>query len=332
MHKYNHLTIEEREKIFLWLDQKLSKREIARRIGRNVSTITREIKRNTKYGKKYYPSKAQKRYTRISKKQRIKSRLKNTETILYVREHLRDPYRWSPETISERLKLETNGRLTISVECIYQYIYSKHGKKGNYSQYLACKRTKRKKMKGRSVRRKGKAINAVSIEKRPKYIQKRKQVGHWETDDMCGPKGSKPALSVTRERVTRYTRITKMKDQTKSSKTNAVISELKDYPKQIRRTITQDNGTENYGHEDTARVLGTKMYFCHAYSSYEKGGVERAIKDIRILIPKGTPLNNISKEQVQYIEDWLNHKPMKCLGWRTPHEKMQQVLSKIKST
>jgi len=331
LQKYKHLSLEEREWIFAWLTSGKSLREIARRLNRNVGTISREVKRNTKYGKKYIPCVAQRRYERVTVKQRSKAPLKSPEVFLYVREHLRAPYHWTPGQIAGRLSRDTKGRLHISAECIYQYIYSKKNQKERLWKYLVCGKKKRMTKNGRKVRNVGKVPTAVSITKRPRYIEKRVQVGHWETDDMEGTKSSKAALSVSRERATRYTRLVKIVNQTKVVKTAAVVESLGIFPPPFLRTITQDNGKENYGHEETALQLGTKMYFCHAYTSCEKGGVERAIKDIRRFIPKRTPLTGVSKQKIEYIEWWLNNRPMKCLGYMTPHEKMEQLKIKLTS-
>ena len=329
MKKYTHLTLEEREKLFGWRAKGIPLREIGRKLGRSHTSLSRELRRNTKYGRRYLPCHAQRRYQRAAIKQRCKAPLKSPEVFLYVREHLRHPYYWTPEIIAGRLKKETRGRLTITPECIYQYIYSK--KAGKYKLWgcLPCGRKKRMKKSGRKVRNHGKAPNAVSISKRPKYINKRKQVGHWETDNLEGSKSSRSALSVTIERACRYTTLTKMPNQTKLEKTKAVTARLAGLPIFVRRTITMDNGKENYGHEKISEILGVKTYFCHVYTSCEKGSVERRIKDIRRFIPKGTPLARVSKDKIEWIEWWLNNKPMKCLSYATPYEKMQQLISKV---
>lgn len=330
--KYTHLTLEEREKLYAWKEKGLSLRQIAKKLGRSHSTLSRELKRNTKYGKEYIPCYAQRRYERVGNKQRRKAPLKCPEIFLHVREHLRHPYYWSPEIISGRLKKITNGRLTITPECIYQYIYSKKAKRYKLWQYLPSGRKKRMKKEGRKVRNKSKVPNAVSISKRPKYINKKKQLGHWETDNMEGTKSSKTALSVELERASRYTAVTKIPNQTKLVKTKAVIDKLSQFPSKTLKTLTMDNGKENYGHMDIANELNIKTYFCHTYTSCEKGSVERRIKDIRRFIPKGIPINSVRKDKIEWIQWWLNNKPMKCLDYSTPHEKMQQLISELKST
>lgn len=319
----------EREKLFAWSESGLSLRHIAKKLGRSHSTLSRELNRNKRYGAGYLPCYAQRRYERVTAKQRYLAPLKNPETLLFVREHLRHPYYWSPEIISGRLKLETFGRLTITPECIYQYIYSKKTKKDKLWQYLPSGRKKRMNKYGRKIKNNGKAPNAVSIDKRPTYIQKRRQVGHWESDNMDGTKSSKPALSVTLERATRIAILSKVKNKTMLVKSTALVNRLVDLPHQVLRTITFDNGTENYDHQTIAIALSVKTFFCHAYSSCEKGSVERKIKDIRRFIPKGTPLTQVSRAKIAWIEYWLNNKPMKCLGYLTPYEKMQREFNKL---
>lgn len=327
MRKYTHLTLEEREKMFAWMEMGFSFREISELLGRNHTTLSRERKRNTRYGKAYVPCLAQRRYERISEKQRYLAPLKGPEVFLFARERLR--LGWSPEIIAGRLGYETRGRLTITAECIYQYVYSNKARGYKLWQYLPCGRKKRMKRLGRKVRNNGKAPNAISISKRAKYIDKRRQVGHWETDNMEGSKTSKPALSVTLERAIRYVVLAKVNDQTKVEKTRVLVERMDPLPPVLRRTMTMDNGKENYGHGEVSDQLGIKTYFCHAYTSFEKGSVERRIKDIRRFIPKGTSLTRVSKERIKQVEEWSNNKPMKCLSFMTPNEKMQQLVSKL---
>lgn len=323
---FKHLSLEERELMYGLLQKGYSHRQIATKLNRSQSSISRELKRNTRYGNEYIPCHAQRRYERESAKQRYQAPLKGPEIYLYVRERLR--LGWSPEIISGRIGMYIKGS-SIDKETIYRYIYSKRARRYKLWTYLSCGRKRRMVKKGRSVRNKGGVPDAVSISKRPKYINKRVQVGHWETDNMEGSRSSRAALSVSIERSTRYTKITKIKRQTKGLKSQAVISAMQDLP---RRTITMDNGKENYSHMYISEVLGIKTYFCHAYTSWEKGSVERRIKDIRRFIPKGVPISMISAKRIQQIEDWINHKPMKCLGYLTPYEKMQQSLVKLTST
>ena len=322
---FKHLNLEEREILFLWNELGVSFMEIGRRLGRDHKTISMEVKRNTKYGKRYLPCFAQKRAVRIGNKQRYKAPLKGPQIFLYVREHLRSPYFWTPEIISGRIKLDIKSA-SIHTETIYRYIYSKKAIKYKLWKYLPSGRHKRMKKLGRKVHCKGKVPNAISIDNRSKIISNRKQVGHWETDNVEGPRASRPALSVTIERVIRFHLISKIKDQTALVKSGSLIDRLSEFPQELRKSITCDNGRENYAHENTKAILGTKMFFCHSYHSWEKGTVENRNKAVRRFFPKGTDFTYVSDAEVQAVEDILNNMPMKCLGFLTPYEKMNKMI------
>jgi transposase, IS30 family len=325
---YEHLNIKEREQLFGWKKEGFSLREIAAKLLRNVSTISRELKRNSRYGRSYLPCVAEERARRIGTKQRYKAPLKEPAIFLYVREHLRPPFFWTPEMISMHIGFDIKGA-SIDPETIYRYIYSKAARRYKLWRFLPCGRAKRMKKLGRKVRNKGKIPGAVSIDVRPKTVLRRKQIGHWETDNVEGIRSSRPALSVTVERVTRFHLITKVSNQTAIVKSDALIERLRVFPTDLRRTITQDNGRENYAHENTRLALGTDMFFCHAYHSWEKGTVENRNRVIRRFFPKGTDFTYVPQEEVLVVENILNNMPMKCLGKRTPYEKMQQLVSKL---
>ena len=250
MRTFSHLSLLEREKIFGWKKIGLSNREIGQRLNRHHTSISREIKRNTKYGRTYYPCLAQKRSLRIGDRQRHHAPLKSSEIFLYVREHLRLPYFWTPEMIAGRIGLDIQGA-SVCVETVYGYIYSRTARRDKLWEYLPSGRKKRKKKHGRKVQNKGKVPNSLSIDLRPKSVEKRKVPGHWETDNVEGPRPSKPALSVSAERVIRFTLINRMINQTSMVKTQALTKRFKSLPNELRLSITQDNGKENYGHDET---------------------------------------------------------------------------------
>lgn len=329
--KFKHLSLLEREKLYGGLKEGKSLREIAADLDRDHTSLSRELKNNTKYGKVYIPCLAQRRAERVGFRQRYQAPLKSCEIFLYVRQHLRSPYFWTPEMISGRISLDIKGA-SICVETVYGYIYSRPAKRDKLWEYLPSGRKKRKKKHGRKVQNKGKVPNAVSIDFRPKYVNKRKVPGHWETDDVEGPRPSKPALSVSAERLVRITFMTRMINQTAKVKTQALTKRFKSLPQELRLSITQDNGKENYGHVETGQELGTDMYFCHAYHSWEKGGVENRNRVIRRFFPKGTDFTGVSEEEVAKVEYIINSMPMKCLGFRTPYEKMDQLMLKLNQT
>lgn len=328
MSQYQHLTLEERERLYGLQEQGKSLRSIAKLLNRSQSSLSRELKRNIKYGEafvdnKYLPCKAQMLAEKRALKQRYKAPLKNPQIFMYVREHLRAPYFWSPGTIAGRLRRDHPGE-TITKETIYRYIYAPRKRRGteDLRVYLTLHRKKRMQLLGRRVSRMGKIPGSVSIEKRSKAVLGRKRIGHWETDNVIGRQTDKTALSVTVERKTRFTIITKLRDRTAKTKTEALITRLQAYP---TKTLTADNGKENSQHGAIAAKLTLRMYFCHSYASWEKGTVENTNGRIRRIIPKGVSIDAYSDEEIAALEFWLNTTPRKCLDFQTPYEIIQKA-------
>lgn len=327
MRIYKQLTLVEREQLYGMQKEGKSLRTIAKWLKRSHSSLSRELRRNIKYGNEYFrneylPSKAQGLAEKRAKKQRYKAPLKNVKIFLYVRTHLREDG-WSPEVIAGRLRLD-HPEHSICHETIYQYIYAKRTKSRgmDLEQYLTLRRKKRMKQNGRSVRRHSKIPEAVSIDLRPKIVQKRKQLGHWETDNVIGKQTDKTALSVTVERKTRFTIITKLQDRTAATKTGALITRLQEY---VTRTLTTDNGSENTNHKQIALTLDLAMYFCHPYHSWEKGTVENTNGRIRRYIPKSVSIDPLTDEYIGALEEKLNTTPRKCLQYKTPYEMMHKL-------
>lgn len=310
------------------LQRGYSHREIAKVLNRSQSSISREIKRNTKYDKKYIPFYAQKRAVRISNTQWSRAPLKRLDIYIYVPEHLRKPFFWSPETISWRISIDLPNA-SISPQAIYQYIYNPKNKRSNLKQYLTLKHNKHRKQNARSVLKSSKIPNAVSIDYRAKFINKRKQLGHWESDLMEGPRSSKHNVSVTVERSTRYTILSKLSSKQAKYKTNSVVNRLKGFPAKSVKSLTLDNGSENSFHQTISQALNINVFFCHPYHSWEKGTVENTIGRIRRYIPKGTDIRQIPNTKIQELEYILNNTPTKCLGYLTPYEKMYKELNKL---
>jgi len=316
----------EREIMFGMLSKKKSLRSIAKKLGRSHTTLSRELDRNAKYGKSYLPCVADRYATRKALRQRFRAALKNPLVFVYVREKLR--MGWSPELIAGRLEKEYPDQ-SIHFETIYKYIYSKKTKRDKLFKYLELGRKKRRQKSGRSVHRLSKIKGAISIDLRSKSVLKRKHSGHWETDNMEGVKSDKTVLSVTTERLTRVVLLTKLSNRKSITKAHAVISRLNYFPDEIKLSLTADNGSENTKHKLISKRLNIPVYFCHPYHSWEKGGVENKIKKVRIVLPKGVSLDNVTDEKIQNVENWINNRPMKVLDYMTPYEKMQEVLVKL---
>lgn len=326
---YQHVTLEERELLFLWYKQGLSLREIGRRLNRSDTTIGRELKRNQlltrgleKLTGKYIPCRAHEKAQKRAVKQRTQASWKGPEVLLYVREKLREG--WSPETIAGRISMDHPG-LSIRHETIYRMIYEPQNKKVRLWRFLECRRKKRMKKEGRRVQRDSRISEAVSIVQRPAVVANRTRLGDWETDNLIGKQTDKTALSVSVERLTRLS-ILSLTDKTAIGKLTVLFTRFSTMPKALRETMTADNGSENTRHKEITQALEMAMYFCHAYASWEKGSVENMNKRIRRYLPKGMSLDSLTEETIQIIEWQLNNTPRKCLDWKTPLEVLTELL------
>lgn len=327
---YKHLTLEEREKIFAFMKQGLSLRESAKQLGRSHTSLSRELRRNIKYGIEYFgneyiPCRAQELSCKRAQKQREEAAWKGPLVYAYIRKKLER--KWSPETIAGRIQLDYP-EFSICHETIYRMIYGKKYRHEKLWQKLVLARKKRMKKEGRRVRRESRIPEAVSIDKRPKGVLKRKIVGHWETDNVIGKVTDKTALSVTVERKFRVTLVNKMTAKTADEKNRVLFTRMAVLPDKLRKTIVADNGSENTKHKQITESIKMTMYFCHPYASWEKPTVENMNGRIRRYIPKGISIDTISDEDIAAMEWELNNTPRKCLGYKTPYEKLQEYLTR----
>lgn len=333
---YSQLCLEEREKIFAWDMQGLSLRDIGRKLDRSDTTIGRELKRNKlltrgmeKLSGEYIPCRAQEKADKRTVTQRSQASWKGPGVYLYVRDHLIGDG-WSPEQIAGRYCLDNPGE-KLTHETIYAVIYAKENRKEKLWQYLHRQRKSRRKTHGRQVHRESRIPEAVSIDKRPKVVGRRKQIGHWETDNVIGKQTDKTALSVTVERKIKIAIVSKVK-KTAADKAHKLVGRMSKLPKVLRRTMTADNGSENTDHKDITQSLDMRMYFCHAYHSWERGTVENTNGRLRYFIPKGISIDSIDEETIQKIEWKLNNTPRKCLGFKTPLEVLEEIMHNIKTS
>jgi len=312
---YKHLSAEERDHLAVLKSQDKSLRDIARILKRSPSTLSRELKRNAApvYTGYYLPHKAQQRADKRNRESHQRQRLKMDVIRKFVEKHIQ--LGWSPEIIAGRLSLKYPG-LSISHEAIYQWIY----KEALHLISDLVRAHRKRKHRGYSRKHKKSHIPArISIRERPKTVLKRLQIGHWETDTISCRK-SYQAAQVSVERKTRYAKLAKLKTKSARAMSIALTRRLSHYPMPVRRSITYDNGPENAEHIRTNKILGTCSYFCEPFHSYERGTVENTIGLVRRHLPKKTNLAKISQDHLNKIESWLNSRPRKCLGFKTPAE------------
>jgi len=207
---------------------------------------------------------------------------------------------------------------TISPESIYQWVY-------HDAPELIEKlpRGKRRRRRSSSPRKPRFCIpGRVSLEERPTEVESRKQAGHWEVDTAVSPRG-RGALLVMTERKTRLTLLEHLDRLSAKGVRAALVKRLGQLPTSLRRTLTFDNGKENAGHLKVNEALGTRSFFCAPYRSWEKPVVENTIGVIRRDFPKGTEFNQVTEKEIARVEDALNTRPRKCLGYLTPAEALR---------
>lgn len=314
---HHHFTPAEQSEMSILLKKKYSHRSIADALGCVQSSVSREIKRNSVNGT-YDPKKAKQkaRVRRTHSKyqgMRIQDRPElKAYVIKYLQKH------WAPEEIAGRLKEIDTHLPYVSAKGIYKWLYSVWGQQ--YCPLLPKQRYQPKKRRGKKTKREM-IPNRIGIEKRPEEANSRSEYGHYETDTAVSGKktGAKAALTLLHERKARFTRLKKIPNLQPSTNAKALTKMGKTV---IRKTITHDNGIENKNHEDVAKALSVKTFFCDPYSSWQKGSVENTIGRIRRFIPKGADISLYSNKEIAAIEHWLNHTPRKCLGYKTPYEVM----------
>lgn len=238
----------------------------------------------------------------------------------YVVAKLREDF--SPDQISGRLKNKCPSELkgiTVSHESIYQYIYEGEGRFEYLYPHLRTKRHKRQRRFSRKKRPKTSIPERISIHFRPKEVNAKKRVGDWETDSLIFSK-QKEILSAQYERKSMLCRIHKLPDKTAKKTENAIADSIESLPKEMWKTITRDNGTENAKHLETLKIFNVQSYYCDPYCSWQKGGTENLNKLIRQYLPKNTNMAMVTDEDIYSIQEKLNNRPRKSLSYLTPNE------------
>lgn len=324
--KFKHLTELDRAKIEALSKEGYRVSNIAGIIGVNRSTISKEIgNRGTPSG--YHARIAELNYRKKRSTCHPRNKIEETKIGTYVIGKIKQG--WSPEQISGRIKKEIDGGKrpesdSIVAETIYQFVYnSEYGKREKFYQYLRRGKKRRTKKFGR---RSQKEIikNRVFIDERPEEVNLRSTVGHWEGDSIIYP--HKEALNSLLERKSRYAIVTKLKRKTAELTKTAVTNKLKDH---LCLTLTVDNGTENKDHEEISRNLKAKVYFCHAFHSWEKGSNENFNGLIRRYLPRGKSIQDVTQEDIDDIVCELNNRPRKILGFSTPAEVLKSEYQKL---
>jgi transposase, IS30 family len=316
--RYHQITPDERYRLAALRTQHppLSNAEMARQLGRHPSTISRELRRNAAtHDGAYRPSKAQER----TNGRRSRTRRGSTFTArqwMLVEDLLVEG--WSPEQISGRLRLE--GRLRISYETIYQYVWAdKHA--GGSLHLLLRQRTKKHRKRYATKERRGRLAGKRHITERPRVVEERRQVGHWEVDTVHG--SGRDSVATLVERVSGYSLIGKLPNLTADALNRRVLKLLRRPARKVSlifRTFTADNGTEFHSHLEIERKTGIRFYFATPYHSWERGTNENTNGLIRQYLPKRTSMAALTQRECNAIAQRLNDRPRKRLGYATPTE------------
>jgi len=308
MRTYKQLTQEQRYQIYALKKMGHYQTEIAKCIGVGKSTISRELKRN--HGQRGYRPK-QAHSLAISRRKQGQRRIQSVTWALIEAKIRLD---WSPEQISGWLL--KHHRIQVSHEWIYQYILSNKQAGGDLHKHLRCQKKRRKRYSSND--RRGKLPNRVSIDERPEIVDQRKRIGDWEVDTIIGRRHRQAIVTLT-ERKSRFALLRKVEQRKADLVSDAVIDLLQPVADRSH-TITGDNGKEFAEHERIAHELKADFFFAHPYAAWERGTNENMNGLVRQYVPKNRDLVSVTDDELLQINIRLNHRPRKCLNFRTPFE------------
>ena len=290
--------------------QQLRQKDIASQVGVSAATISRELARNRLTDTTYKAQIAQECTKQRRQRQAYKLKDSLKEDVL---KRLRE--RFSPAQISGVLALETR-RKCISHETIYRYCYTHNDADGqSLTQFLRIRHKKRYKQRGKPQKR-GTIPHRVGIELRPAIVETNNQIGHWEGDTVIGAEHDGVLLTLV-ERVTKYTIIVKLPSKHALHLARQAVIHLNTCPLPVV-SITFDNGKEFTEHRLISQGVEAPVYFARPYHSWERGLNENTNGLIRQYIPKGCRISIVRPSDVSWIQDQLNHRPRKTLGFLSP--------------
>jgi IS30 family transposase len=316
---YNHLTMNERNVIYIMQRQGYSNAEIARCLGRHRSTIGRECRRNLSYEGPYNPSTAQ-AFANIRRRAHLcRPKTGHRRLMSYVAERLQN--HWSPEQISGRLSHHAPAALeglTISHTTIYRWIWGDPQRARLFRPFLRIARKPRRKPYGKPSRR-GRIPGKRSIDERPKQTNERRRLGDWEGDTVVG-KGRKGYLLTCVDRTSRYLMARKVKTCAAEPVAERLRQTIGKLPTSKRHSLTLDNGREFARPAELERRLSVKIFFAHPYHAWERGTNENTNGLLRQYLPKDSNFSLLSCVQLRSYVLALNHRPRKCLDYQSPFE------------
>jgi len=342
-----YLQLAEREEILVGVERGLTIRAIARSVNRSPSTVLRELRRNMRHQYRtrsrldptqpgaprtrswdYRPSLAQQRADHHALRPKVARLAGNQRLHDEVQAKLLE--KMSPEQISARLKVEfpLDLEMRVSDEAIYQSIYVQ-GRGALRRELAACLRTGRalRRTQRKADERRGRIPGMVSISERPAEVEDRAVPGHWEGDLILG-KANRSAIGTLVERVTRYVILLHLgRHMTAAAVEEAMLRATHRLPQTLWKTLTWDRGSEMANHAQISMATGLDIFFCDPSSPWQRGSNENTNGLLRQYFPKGTDLAGYHPEYLEYVAAQLNNRPRKTLGWQTPAEALNRLLS-----
>ncbi|MCK4945024.1 MAG: IS30 family transposase [Alphaproteobacteria bacterium] len=310
---YHHLTRDQRCQIYALYKRGFTQVAIASDLGVSQGTISRELARNNglrgyRFGQAHrfavHRCSARKGVARVM----TPCLIARVESFLTARQ-------WSPEQICGALFHEDGTK--VSHESIYRHIWVDKRAGGKLYLHLRQRGKKRNK-RGAATAGRGLIPERIDIDERPAIVDKKSRVGDWELDSIVGAK-HKGAITSMVERKTKLTKLVLLKERTSSATKAGIIARLKPLKEHVL-TLTSDNGKEFANHGKISEKLDSDFYFCHPYHSWERGLNENTNGLVRQYFPKGTDFAKLTPEDVQRVENLLNNRPRKTLGYHSPNE------------
>jgi len=309
----SHLTLEEREVIAQMRRAGKLQRQIAVRLGRSKSTISRELRRNRSRNG-YWGAAAQRKAERRRRERPWIAKMQRPEVRRYVAERLRQ--RWSPDQIAGRSRSDFphDRRRQISPPTVYAWIRGQQARGKHWQRYLRRLGRRRPEREKR-----GRLPCSVSIEGRPAVVDGRRRYGDWEGDTIVGANRRGGAITLV-ERKSGYLLLGKVPNLQASTVRQAAARSYATTPPALRKTLTLDNGKEFAEHRQLEIEAALRIYFAKPYSAWQRGTNENTNGLVRQFFPKGTDLASIPEHRFTKVQQLLNDRPRRRLGYRTPHE------------
>ena len=316
---HKHLTKEQRNELSALLRAKIKKKDIAKYLGKNRTTIFRELQRNGSENNQYYARKAK----RLTRERRIKAnaRFKKIENDKVLRKDVVKKLKryWSPEQIAGRWN-KRHQRKQIGKDTIYKFVYER---RKDLVRYLRCQKGKYRRRYGTRIREKQReALKKRRIDQRPEIVALRQRIGDWEGDTIMGK--DKEQILTHLERKSGLVLADKLDMITAEETSKKTKARFKKIPKEKKQTMTYDNGSIFSEHELTEKATGLTIYFAYPYHAWERGCNENANGLLRQFFPKKTNFATITQKEIQKAVSLLNSRPRKRLNYSTPYEIFNQ--------